>query len=85
MKMLRELTQTVFHVEPLKNVVGVGNTAAYQIVICSRRTLGTVGTVSVPAYAEICNDAHYTTNSADASGDSRLGTWFRRRLATLAP
>jgi len=83
--MLRELNQTVFHVEPLKNIVGVGNTSAYQIVICSRLALGTVGTVSIPAYAEICNDPNYNTNSADASGESRLGSWFRRRLATLTP
>jgi hypothetical protein len=81
--MHRQLSQTVFQVEPLQNIVGVGDTAAYQIVIHSGPNLGTLGIVNVPAYAVICNDPDFSMNSADASGIGRFGTWFRSALATL--
>jgi len=81
--MLHELHQTVFHVEPMKNIVGVGGTAAYQIVVREGPALGTVGPVSVPAHAEICNDPMFTAPSANASGIGHTGSWLRRALATL--
>ena len=77
-----ELRQTEFSVEPLRNIVGVGDTTAYQIVVSHGPTLGTLGTTVVPAFAEICNDAQFM-DSADRSGSSRKGSWFRRALATL--
>ena len=81
--MLHQLHQTIFQVEPMKNIVGVGGTAAYQIEIRKGPALGTVGPVSVPAQAEICNDPMFSAHSADASGTSRIGNWLRRALATL--
>lgn len=81
--MQRQLSQTVFQVEPLKNIVGVGGTAAYQIVVHSGPALGTFGTVNVPAYADICNDPDFDMNSARISVQGRIGPWFRRALATL--
>lgn len=77
--MRHQLQQTVFNVEPIKNVVGVGGTAAYQIEISSGPALGMVGAVSVPAYADICNDPIFAQNSVMSNTIS----WFGRILATL--
>lgn len=77
--MRHQLQQTVFNVEPIKNVVGVGGTAAYQIEISSGPSLGMVGAVSVPAYADICNDPIFAQNSVMSNTIS----WFGRILATL--
>jgi hypothetical protein len=80
---LHQLHQTRFNVEPLKNIVGVGDITAYQIVITTGPALGTIGSVSVPAQAEICNDPDFDKNSDAASGLGHLASWFRRALATL--
>jgi len=77
------IRQTIFQVEPLKNVVGVGNTSAYQIIVTPGAALGTLGLVTVPAHAEICNDPLIASNSANESGRSPGASWFRRALATL--
>jgi hypothetical protein len=75
--------QTIFQVEPLKNIVGVGNTTAYHIVVTPGAALGTLGSVNVPAYAEICNEPVFARNSANESAGSQAASWFRRLLATL--
>ena len=80
---LCQIQQTIFHVEPLKNIVGVGDITAYQIVIQTGPALGLLGTVNVPAYAEICNDPAFAVDRARRAASSRLGTCFRRTLATL--
>ena len=80
---LHQLHQTIFNVEPLRNIVGVGDITAYQIVITTGPALGTIGSVSVPAQAEICNDPHFGKNFDAASGLGHLASWFRRALATL--
>lgn len=80
---LRQIEQTIFRVEPLKNIVGVGDITAYQIVIHTGPALGQLGCVSVPAHAEICNDPVFADDRAGLSAASRMGAWFRRRLATL--
>jgi hypothetical protein len=77
------IRQTIFQVEPLKNIVGVGNTSAYQIIVTPGAALGTLGLVTVPAHAEICNDPLITSNSANESSESQAASWFRRALATL--
>jgi hypothetical protein len=82
-EMQRQLSQTVFQVEPLKNIVGVGDTAAFQIVVRSGPTLGTLGIVNVPAYADICNDPDFDTNFTRVSARGRIGPLIRRALATL--
>jgi hypothetical protein len=81
--MQSQLSQTVFQVEPLKNIVGIGETAAYQIILNPGAKLGTFGAVHVPAYAEICNDPDFDMNSARNSGPGRIRPWLRRALATL--
>jgi len=80
---LQQLQQTVFHVEPLKNIVGVGDTAAYQIILSPGLTLGTFGVVSVPAHAVICNDPVFSRNSASVTGTGPVASLFRRALATF--
>ncbi len=81
--MQSQLSQTVFQVEPLKNIVGIGETAAYQIILNPGAKLGTFGAVHVPAYAEICNDPEFDMNSARIFGTRRLRPWLQRALATL--
>lgn len=80
--MQSRIRQTIFEVEPLKNVVGVGNTTAYHIVVTPGATLGTLGIVTVPAYAEICNDPIFERNYANESSESNRLSWLRRALAT---
>ena len=77
------IRQTVFQAQPLQNVVGVGNTTAYSIVVSQGRTLGTFGSVSVPAQAEVLNDSRYSRNAAPAPGIKRIMSRFRSALATL--
>ena len=77
------IRQTIFQAEPLKNIVGVGNTTAYQIVATPGPALGTIGIVTVPVHAEICNDPIFARNSANESGESDRSSWFHRVLATL--
>jgi hypothetical protein len=61
---------------------GVGNTTAYQIVVTPGATLGTLGIVTVPAHAEICNEPVFALNSANESNGGLVASWFRRILAT---
>ena len=77
------IRQTIFQAQPLKNVVGVGNTTAYSIVVSQGSTLGTFGSVSVPAQAEVLNDSRYSWNAAREPGRTRIISWFRSALATL--
>jgi hypothetical protein len=79
------IRQTVFQVQPMKNIVGVGNTAAFQIIISPGATLGALGNVSVPAQAEILNDSDFVRNSAYGPGRGNVASWFRSALATLQP
>ena len=77
-----EFRQTVFQAQPLQNVVGVGNTTAYQIVVDRGALIGHLGDVSVPAQAEILNDSEFARNAAQGS-NGRRPSWIRRALATL--
>lgn len=81
--MQSNIHQTMFQVEPLKNIVGVGNTTAYQIIVTEGSTLGTLGNVSVPAQAEILNDPEFARIYAIGSGRGGFASWFRSALATL--
>lgn len=84
-KMDRHLSQTVFNVEPLKNIVGVGDIMAYQIVVSHGAALGTVGTVSVPAYADVCNDPVFASPQSDGAVARHPLSWIRRTFAALKP
>jgi hypothetical protein len=78
-----QLQQTVFRVEPLKNIVGVGDITAYQIVLNPGAALGTLGVISVPAYADIANDTEFDAQLPATSAFKRLASWIRQPLATL--
>jgi hypothetical protein len=82
-EMQNTIRQTIFQVEQLKNIVGVGSTSAYQIVVTPGTNLGTLGIVTVPAHAEICNEPVFAPNSANESSRSLIASWFHRALATL--
>lgn len=79
------IRQTVFQVQPMKNIVGVGNTAAFQIIVSPGATLGSLGNVSVPAQAEILNDTDFVRNTATGSGRGKFASRIRTALATLRP
>jgi hypothetical protein len=77
------IRQTVFQVQPMKNIVGVGNTAAFQIIVSPGATLGDLGSVHVPAQAEVLNDSEFVRNTANGPGRGKFTSWFRSALATL--
>ena len=77
------IRQTVFQVQPMQNIVGVGNTAAFQIIASQGVTLGSLGNVSVPAQAEILNDTDFLRNSATGASRGKMASWIRTALATL--
>ena len=81
--MYQEIRQTIFQVEQLKNIVGVGDITAYQIIVTPGATMGRLGEVSIPAQADICNDPVFRRNSALERGRFLLASGFRRILATL--
>lgn len=78
-----KIQQSVFQVEPLRNIVGVGKVTAFQIVVGRGRELGNMGVMFVPAHAEVINDPDYTRNSAAASGGNRLNSWIGNVLSIL--
>lgn len=80
--MYQKIRQTIFQVEPLKNIVGVGDITAYQIIVTPGATIGGLGEVNVPAQAEICNDPVFSRNAAMERGRFLLASWLRRALAT---
>jgi hypothetical protein len=49
------LQLTRFHVEKLRNIVGIGNTAAYQIIVTPDQELGRIGKLDVPESARAAN------------------------------
>ena len=79
----QNLQHTVFHIEPLKNIVGVGGPTAYQICTTPGKSLGQMGAVIDPEIQKASNDHLYTQ---DSSGMHKTGvsvSWFRRLLSTL--
>jgi hypothetical protein len=83
--MQRNIQQSVFQVEPLRNIVGVGKITAFQIVVGRGPKLGNMGAVFVPAQADVINDPDYAQNAAAASGGNRLTSWMGSVLASLKP
>ena len=79
----RELRQVEFDVQPIKNIVGVGGGTAFHIVVTPRGQAATLGIVTIPAYAEVCNDRRFARNIVEESGSSQALSWIKRVLATL--
>ena len=81
--MRHKIQQTIFRAEPLRNIVGVSDVTAYQIVVIPAATLGALGEVLVPAQAEICNDPDFGQTAAAGSRKFPPASWFARVRATL--
>ena len=79
----QSLQHTVFHIEPIKNIVGVGGATAYQICLTPGKTLGKIGAVIDPAIQKASNE-HLHAQVSNVLHKSRVNeSWFRRLLSTL--
>lgn len=79
----RELRQVEFNGQPIRNIVGAGGGQAYHFVVNHGARVATMGLVTIPAYAEVCNDGHFARNIVDAFRSGAAPGWMRRILATL--
>lgn len=77
--MSSNLRETVFHIEKLRNIVGLGNCTAYQICASPGKTLGRIGRIAGDGLRQGANEASYATVSADRPA----GGWFIRVLRSL--
>ncbi len=62
-----DLRLTIFQVERLKNIVGLGNVSPYQISMFIGDLLGKTGTVIDPASQEAANDSFWLSESAPST------------------
>ena len=74
-----KLQQTQFNVMPLKNVVGVGNTTAYQISVTTGPMLGTMGKLQELPGTSAVNDQDFENHRKEASSERR--SWIRSLLS----
>jgi len=70
-----QLRQTVFRVEQLQNIVGVGKATAYHIEVAHGSSLGTLGTVHGPYPSDPINEASF---------EPARSSWLRRALHALS-
>ena len=77
--MSSNLRETVFHIEKLRNIVGVGNCTAYQICTSPGRTLGRIGRIAGDELRQAANQA----SRAEARADRPAGGWLIRVLRAL--
>ena len=77
--MSSNLRETVFHIEKLRNIVGVGNCTAYQIWTEPGKAIGRIGRVAGIEIRQAANpDAPETARSDEATV-----SWFSRMLRAL--
>ena len=72
-----ELRQTSFEAVPLRNVVGVGNSTAYQICVTRGKVLATIGSLEEFTNNSPSNSSRYDDNPEPASV-TQTRSWFRR-------
>ncbi len=72
------LRQTQFDVVPLKNVVGVGHTTAYQICVSRGPVLATLGSLEEFITDSPMNASRYDDNQPEPASDTQPRSWFRR-------
>ena len=77
------ITESIFQVERLANVVGTGNSAAFQVVIAPGQNLGVMGKVIDLADINSHNDPAFSAKSSAAFGTNGLGRWLKRSLTAL--
>jgi hypothetical protein len=66
------LRLTIFEVQKLKDIVGLGSASPYQISTYSSDSLGMIGTVIKHSQSEAANDFCWTVESAPST------SWFQR-------
>ena len=73
---MTELRHTRFDAVPLKNVVGVGNSTAYQICVTRGKVHATMGKLETLLNEVAANDNHSTTPVRQIQPRSVLGRVF---------
>jgi hypothetical protein len=78
-----KLTESIFQIEKLANVVGIGNCAAFQVVIAPGKNIGVMGKVIDPSDINSHNDPVFSAKSSASFGTNGLGSWLKRSLTAL--
>ena len=73
-----KLRQTNFDVVPLRNVVGVGNTTAYQICVSRGKVLATLGSIEEFITDSPMNASRYEDDKPEPASETQKRSWFRR-------
>ena len=76
------LRQTQFDVVPLKNVVGVGNTTAYQIHVTRGKVIATIDTIEEFVNDSPANASRYEEKQPESATVTRPRSWFRSVIAS---
>jgi len=72
-----QLRQTNFDVVPLRNVVGVGSTTAYQICVTRGKVLATIGSLEEFINDSPVNASRYDDNKPEPASVTQPRSWFR--------
>lgn len=76
-----QLRESMFHVDPIKHIVGSGDKRAFHIYIAKGNMLGLLGSVGVPEGSAAGNDANFG-DSTDAP-DRRRHSLIKRLFSAL--
>ena len=77
---LTKIQQSTFQVEKLKSVVGIGRSAAYQVIITPGEDLGAIGPVAEFAITTASNANEFSRQPAFRAGAQHVGSWLLRML-----
>jgi hypothetical protein len=80
--MSSNVQETIFHIEKLRNVVGVGNSTAYQICTTPGRILGRIGAIEADAGSEAVNEDRHEAAGANGKAAGKA-PWFVSLLRVL--
>jgi len=76
-----ELRHTNFDVVPLRNVVGVGNSTAYQICVTRGKVLASLGTLDKFVSDSPANASRYDDSNPEPASVTQTRSWFRRVMS----
>ena len=76
-----QLRETIFQIEKLSNVVGIGNSSAYQVVIAPGRKVGKMGEVVEMPDVNSHNDARFSNRRSFSRAGAGLRTWLISSLS----
>ena len=76
-----ELQQTNFDVVPLRNVVGVGNSTAYQICVTRGKVIASLGTLEDFVNNSPANASRYEDGNPEPASATQTRSWFRRVMS----